>query len=650
LEQPPAPQVLLVEDEEAHAELIRRAFEGFAKPYGLTTVGRLEEARAQIAAGVPSLVIADLRLPDGNGVELVPAGEGPAPYPVVVMTSHGDEQVAVEAMKAGVLDYVVKSEATLAQMPFVAERALREWGHVLEQRRMAEALRESEEHFRSLIDNAQDLVAIVGEDGVIQYVSNACRGMLGYEQGELTGTSMMALVHPDEVAAAQGLLEQVFVRGRTLAPGRFRVRHKSSGYRFLESVGILHPHERAGRRAVVNSRDITARTLAEQAQARLEGQLRQSRRLETLGTLSAGIAHDFNNLLQAIVSSTELARAKLPADSRAAGHLTKVLDASVRARDLVRQVLTFSRQVPQERQRVRLQPIIEEIVALLRPAWPDRIEMRSRIANQTPVILGDATQIHQVVMNLCTNARQAMAEGPGRLEISLEPIWVGAELAAAHPSLRPGPHVRISVSDDGCGMTAEARERAFEPFFTTKEVGQGSGLGLSVAHGIVHSHGGDITIESQPGQGSTFHVYLPSPDLGGEPEPAPTLTGERRLRILFVDDEQILVHIGRSLLEGMGHEVTGVGSGAEALASFRDRPGTFDLVLADLTMPGESGLDLAEELRRARPSLPVVLMTAERESPDEGRLRALGIAACLAKPFALRDVAAVIEQVFGTAR
>ncbi len=649
MKQPPA-QVLLVEDEEAHAELIRRAFDRFSKPFGLTTVSRLEEARARIAAQVPSLVIADLRLPDGNGVELVPTGEGPAPYPVVVMTSHGDEQVAVEAMKAGVLDYVVKSDVTLAQMPFVAERALREWGHILEQRRMAEALRESEEHFRSLIDNAQDLVAIVGEDGVIQYLSNACRGMLGFEQGELASTSMMALVHPNEVAAAQRVLEQVFAQGRTLAPGRFRVRHKSGEFRHLESVGILHPHERGGRRAVINSRDITERTLAEQAQARLEGQLRQSRRLETLGTLSAGIAHDFNNLLQAIVSSTELARAKLPAGSPAAGHLTKILDASVRARDLVRQVLTFSRQVPQERQRVRLQPIVEEILALLRPSWPERIEIRSRIANQAPVILGDATQIHQVLMNLCTNARQAMAEGPGVLEISLEPIWVGAELAAAQPSLRPGPHLRISVSDSGCGMTADARERAFEPFFTTKEVGEGSGLGLSVAHGIVHSHGGDITIDSRPGRGSTFHVYLPSPDLGGESEPAPTLTGGRRLRILFVDDEQILVQIGRSLLEGMGHQVTGVASGAEALAAFRASPETFDLVLADLTMPDQSGLDLAEELRKARPSLPVALMTAPRETPSEERLRALGIAACLTKPFALRDVAAVIEQVFGTAR
>jgi PAS domain S-box-containing protein len=507
--EPRPTRILLVEDEEAHAELARRAFEDSPYPVALIRARNLHEARLRIATETPDLVLADLRLPDGDGAELLPGDRGQLAYPIVIMTSHGDEQVAVESMRTGAVDYVVKSETTLAQMPRVAERALREWRHISERRRAELALRESEEHFRLLIENALDLIGVLEKDGTVRYISPSSQRVLGMRPDEITGQNVLNLIHPEDQKNAREAIARVFS-----APGAghsfvIRVRSRSGRWRLLESIGKAHKEPSAGWRAVVNARDITDRKEAEDEKARLEGQLRHARKMETLGTLAGGIAHDFNNILQAIVGCTELAQHTLPDDSPASGYLVRVVDATARARQLVRQILTFSRHSDPERRHVAMARVVDEGLALLRATLPTTVEIR-RSDRASGAVLADPTQLQQVLMNLCTNAQHAMEPNGGLLEVGIDRVTLGGERVRLDPNLvQAGHYVELSVRDTGCGMNEETRERIFEPFFSTKEVGKGTGLGLSVAHGIVASHGGTISVRSQLGKGTTFKIYLP---------------------------------------------------------------------------------------------------------------------------------------------
>jgi PAS domain S-box-containing protein len=640
--------ILLVEDEEAHAELTRRAFEGHARTVELTRARSLREAREKIAARLPHLVVADLRLPDGDGAELLSGDRESARYPVVIMTSHGDEQVAVDAMRTGALDYVVKSEVTLAGMPYIAERALREWGHISERRRAEEALRASEEHFRLLIENALDMISILAADGTVGYISPSCKRVLGYLPGEVVGRNVLDLVHPEDRDLVEEALAESFAGPGAAHSYVARMRASGGGWRLLESIGSVRADPQEGLRAVVNSRDITDRREAEEEKERLEAQLRHARKMETLGTLAGGIAHDFNNILQAIVGCTELAQHTLPDESAASGYLQRVVDATGRARNLVRQILTFSRQSEPERRQVSIEQVVEEALALLRATLPTTIEIR-RDFRAGGHVLADPTQLQQVLMNLCTNAQHAMEPNGGVLEVGLHRVELEEGQTRIDPNLeRPGPFVMLSVKDDGCGMSEETRERIFEPFFSTKEVGKGTGLGLSVAHGIVASHGGAIRVESRPGGGTTFQVYLPEADGArrGDARRVAAVDG-RRWRILYVDDEETLLLAGQGLLERLGHDVTVTTDGLAALEAFRARPDGFDVVITDQTMPRLTGVQLARQIHGLRPDIPVVITTGYSEALDPDAVAELGVAAYLAKPFAARDLLRTVQQLLG---
>jgi PAS domain S-box-containing protein len=640
-------RILLVEDEEAHAELTRRAFDGHPRPVVLTRARNLREAREKIAAQLPHLVVADLRLPDGDGAELLSGDRESARYPVVIMTSHGDEQVAVDSMRTGALDYVVKSEVTLARMPHIAERALREWGHISERRRAEEALRASEEHFRLLIENALDMISILGEDGNIGYISPSCKRVLGFLPGEVVGRNVLDFVHPEDRALVEEAIAQSFARPGTAHSYVARVRARSGRWRLLESIGSVRADPQEGLRAVVNSRDITDRREAEEEKERLEAQLRHARKMETLGTLAGGIAHDFNNILQAIVGCTELAQHTLPEESSAGSYLQRVVDATGRARNLVRQILTFSRQSEPERRKVAVEQVAEDALALLRATLPTTIEIRRdfRVGGH---VMADPTQLQQVLMNLCTNAQHAMEPNGGVLEVGLDRVELGEGETRLDPNLEAGTFLLLSVKDDGCGMSEETRERIFEPFFSTKEVGKGTGLGLSVAHGIVASHGGAIRVSSRPGEGTTFQVFLP--EAGGavrSEQPQDDVVGGQRWRILYVDDEETLLLAGQGLLERLGHDVRVTTDGLEALEAFRAEPDGFDVVITDQTMPRLTGLQLAREIHALRPELPVVITTGYSEAVDAEAVAELGVAAYLAKPFGARDLLRTVQQVLG---
>jgi signal transduction histidine kinase/CheY-like chemotaxis protein len=358
------------------------------------------------------------------------------------------------------------------------------------------------------------------------------------------------------------------------------------------------------------SHEIAERRRSEESRRKLEEQLQQARKMEAIGTLAGGIAHDFNNILAVIIPYTHLALEEMEGRSESQEYLKQILTAADRAKNLVQQILAFSRRQRQERQVIDLQPMVTEALKLLRSALPSTIEIVQRF-NPTPPVLADPTQIHQVMMNLCTNAEHAMRGRPGRLEIALEPKHVDEAFASQHPDLRSGQYACLSVRDNGCGMPGELLNRIFEPFFTTKEPGQGTGLGLSVVHGIVKSHDGVILVHSQPGQGTEFQIFLPVQEKSQaapppESKPAPPGSGQH---ILLVDDEPPICNVLSQMLSRAGYLVTACSDPQEALKKFLARPAEFDLLFTDLTMPGLTGVELAKRVFEVRPDLPVVLTT-----------------------------------------
>jgi signal transduction histidine kinase/ActR/RegA family two-component response regulator len=384
----------------------------------------------------------------------------------------------------------------------------------------------------------------------------------------------------------------------------------------------------------------------------LEDRLRRAQKMEAIGTLAGGIAHDFNNILGAIIGYTEIAELQVPDDSKAKESLKEVLNAGHRARDLVKQILAFSRREGQERIPIQIAPIAKEALKLLRSSLPTTVEIRQKLETDTDIVEADPTQIHQVLMNLCTNAAHAMRKEGGILEVSVHNLELRRwDSESGRFDIPPGNYLRITVSDTGQGMPPEVLERIFEPYFTTKEKGEGTGLGLSVVHGIVKSYGGAITAHSEPEKGSTFHVYFPVIEKKAEvpetEEIAPVPTGNER--ILFIDDEPTLVDLGKQMLEGLGYKVTTRTSSIEALELFEAKSSQFDLVITDMTMPQMTGDKLAHEVKKIRADVPIILCTGFSEKIS-GRRDDLKIDGLLMKPVDKIKMAKTIRKVLDKAK
>jgi nitrogen-specific signal transduction histidine kinase/ActR/RegA family two-component response regulator len=381
----------------------------------------------------------------------------------------------------------------------------------------------------------------------------------------------------------------------------------------------------------------------------IEKRLAQTQRIEAIGVLAGGIAHDFNNILAGIIGFAEMAAEEEDPESRR-NYIGKVLKASDRAKDLIGQILTFSRRTPREMKPIELKTIVRETMKLLRQTLPSTIELRQEFTDLPCAIIADPTQIHQVLMNLGTNAKQALGERGGRIVVGLSrnDRWDAGGLPAQEAP-DSGPRVLLTVSDNGPGIDPSLIDRIFEPFFTTKTAGEGTGLGLSVVYGIVKNHGGRIDVASQPGEGTTFRIQFPLASGEEAPEPGlalPAATGGTE-RILFVDDEPTMVELGTRMLSSLGYAVTAHLDSTEALAAFQENPDGFDLLITDMTMPRLTGQDLARRIMTLKPEMPVVLCTGYNEYVSPDQAAEMGIRAFVLKPYNRREIARVIREALG---
>jgi len=380
---------------------------------------------------------------------------------------------------------------------------------------------------------------------------------------------------------------------------------------------------------------------------RLETQLQQSQKMESIGTLAGGIAHDFNNILSPIMIHSEMAKMALPLDSPVQHNLKEIYKAGERARDMVKQILAFSRKEEGTRAEIKIIPVLKEVLKMLRSSTPTTIDIQQNLEAESDSVLADPTQINQILLNLGTNASHAMREKGGTLKVSLVQEDLDSEAAAPYTNLNPGSYLKLTVSDTGSGIDDETKQKIFEPYFTTKDPGEGTGMGLALVHGIVKSYGGDITVESEPGKGTTFNVYLPrvKADVSPVEEPLVKLPKGTE-RILFVDDEKSAIDAIQPMLKILGYKVTAQTSSIEALEAFRSNSQSFDLVITDMTMPNMTGKDLAKELMSIRADIPIILCTGFSEQIDEKRAKEIGISAYVMKPIAMRAMANAIREVF----
>ena len=498
-------------------------------------------------------------------------------------------------------------------------------------------LKESEDRYRLLIEDINDVIYRTDQNGILTYLSPVVQSVAGYEPTELIGHHFTSIVYKEDIELLTNRFKELLAG--VIKPLEYRIVNKSQKPIWVRSSSKLIYDEKTivGVHGVIT--DISE-------ERKLKSQLDHAHKLEAIGTLAGGIAHDFNNILSPILLYTEMMLEDVPAESTLQFNLKEVYNAVIRARALIRQILLFSRQAEPEKASIIISPIVKEALKLLRSSLPTTIEIRQNIKADVSVVSADPTQIHQILMNLCTNAAYAMREKGGLLEVSLVDVDLNSQDTDHIPDLEPGQYVKLIVSDTGTGMESSVKERILEPYFTTKDKGEGTGLGLSVVHGIVKSYDGAITVDSEPGKGTVFQVFLPliKGKMSSKSTSATQLPRGNE-RVLLIDDEISILRVQQQMLERLGYRVDISESGLAALEVFRGDPDGFDLIITDYTMPEMTGTDLAKAVMNIRDDIPVILSTGFSEQINEEKAKALGIRAFVMKPIVMNEMAETIRQV-----
>jgi PAS domain S-box-containing protein len=605
----------------------------------------------------PDTILLDIRMPGMDGFEVcrrLKSDPETRNIPIIMLTAiDRDSESRIKGLDMGADAFLTKpvdSGELAAQVRAMlrikrAEDSLRRQRDELDRlvRDRTRALRSTEWHYKTLFNSANDALFIQDPDGhFLEANEEACK-RFNYSVEELLKMTPADLDAPEYRALLPARLAELRNKGHAI----FTTTHVTRDGRRIPTEISSKWIEYDGKPYLFSvARDISERVQAEKERESLEAQVRQGQKMEAIGTLAGGIAHDFNNILAAIMGYTELAMTYLSSDHPALADLEQVYRAGKRAKDLVQQILTFSRQSDMEAKPVQVHLIVKEVIRLMRASLPSTITIFQKLDPKSGAVKADPTQIHQIVMNLCTNAYHAMKEKGGVLEVTLDPFRVDGEAKGSLSVMKEGDYIRLTVGDTGQGMDEEVLDRIFDPFFTTKERGEGTGMGLSVVHGIVTACGGFIKVSSTPGAGSTFEVYFPGTD---EQERKTTEAAHSSIRggehILLIDDEESLVQMNEELLERLGYKVTAATSSVKALEVFRSKPDGFDIIVTDQTMPQITGLELSAAIKRIRRDIPVILCTGFSESITPERVEASGVREVLFKPFANRELARIIRKV-----
>ncbi|MFH1112637.1 MAG: PAS domain S-box protein [Pseudomonadota bacterium] len=508
---------------------------------------------------------------------------------------------------------------------------------ITERKQAEKALHDSEESYRRLFNGSRDGVYITTLDGSLVEANQSLLDLFGYTRDEMHSINVLDSYCDPE--ARKRFQEQIRIEG-SVKDYEIRLLRKDG----TEADCLITTSLRRSDKGTIDGYHGILRDVTEQK--RLQNRLAQGQKMEAIGTLAGGIAHDFNNILYAIMGFAELALDNIPEEDNTREYLKRIWAAGERARFLVNQILTFSRQTEQEKKPILIAPIVKEVCKFIRASLPATIAIYQDIGPGLGSILGDPTQIHQVLMNLCTNAGHAMKKTGGELFVGLHEMDLESVATNEYPGLPAGTYQRLVVRDTGTGIDPNVRERIFDPYFSTKEKGEGTGLGLAVVHGIVQAHKGIIKVESEPAKGTEFQVYLPVVEKRPVPEKqAGTVPRAGDERILLVDDEEIIVELVRAVLERLGYAVTTTRSSLDALELFRADPAGFDLVVTDMTMPNMTGKDLAKEMLAIRGDIPIILCTGFTELITDEQAKSIGIRELIMKPIAKHDLARTIRRV-----
>ena len=640
--------VLYVEHNHADVDLTIRHFEKHAHHIKINAIqpggdslGLLQDHSTLASYDVLML---DYRLPQENALEIlkrIKTSES-SKIPVILITGKGDEEIAVQALRIGAFDYITKNQGYLHKLPSAIENAY----YNMRLEREHQALQESEQRYRNLFENSHTIMLLIDpENGKILDANPAAVLFYGWSREELKEKSVAQIntLTPDELFktmhAAASRDNNHFTFRHRLADGSLRDVEVHSGPIEVDGRPVLY--------SIVY--DITQRLKDLQEKERLQKQLIQAQKMESFGQLAGGIAHDFNNILSSIIGFTELALDEVEKGSAIEDDLQEVYAAGKRAKDLVGQILAFARQSDEKAQPVKIAQITTEVLKLIRSTTPSVIEIKQNIDTEA-FIMGSAIQIHQIIMNLCTNAIHAMEEKGGVLQVNLSDVPVDDFTEFSGMKLNPGDYVRMTVSDTGTGIPREIIESIFEPYFTTKAPGEGTGMGLAMVYGIVEKYGGKIAVESEPGKGSVFTILLPvvkERELSRIYETSELPKGNEK--ILFVDDEAAIVKMGKLILERLGYEVTTCTGSVEALNLFHSNPDYFDLLITDMTMPTMTGDQLAKDLMKVKPDLPVILCTGFSKKISKAAALQIGIKAFAHKPIVKEELANTIREVLDDA-